>query len=144
MVAKMYRMKFKCCYLLLIAVMVYCRCFTQKITSDQNVGKITEGKIIIEGEIPPDHYKKLLPNQFYSDSMEMYSRPIEYIGIYPEWTMSKANISNGKTKWILYSDVPLILSSAFCGYGTLINPGDSINVRYENGVRVFSGKGAAK
>jgi cytochrome oxidase Cu insertion factor (SCO1/SenC/PrrC family) len=98
-------------------------------------------RIIIEGNVPHDYNSRILPNSRMNDSVEIRMIELNNMEFFPTWNYVKEKTLDGKVKWVLLSDKPLLIMSPFWGYPAIVQPGDSIHIKSEDGF-TFLGKGA--
>ncbi len=105
--------------------------------------EVSARKIVIQVEMAREIVYQKPANFVLKDELELEYLPLKATEYSPQWSSVKTKISERKIKWVLYSDIPIQANYGF-GRLSIVNPGDSINVRYNGKKSVFAGKGTDK
>lgn len=121
--------------LLTVLILHFPNAFAQKDPKEPN-----NDQIILEGQVPPG---------YNSEEVTLATFPVFLITYQKDESRDfTQKVKNGSVKWAFASNKtlfiknPLIKKPSYIGY--TLEPGDSISVRYEGEVPVFSGKGIEK
>jgi hypothetical protein len=119
--------------------LVYCLYGCQVTDAPEN----TAEKIVIEMEISPEISNPRPSNFYMKDRLTMLYKPVNTIDHSIPWDKEEAKVSNNKVRWVIYSDKPVQINYGF-GRLVLMNPGDSILVKYVDEEAYYLGKGSEK
>lgn len=96
-------------------------------------------KVIIEAEINKHFYSELHGILEIKEVLEIkYASLNSIVKDPPELQTLSENMSNGKAKWIVYTEDPVIILPPL-GNSLVMRPGDSIHIKYLDPVPEYSG-----
>lgn len=118
----------------------YCKAQTIFTSNSHYRVETKSEKIVIELHASPGFYKnKRFPNSPPADSVELQSVPFDFIDLHPEWDRNVEKVSNGKIKWTISTEKPVLITSRVLGTGFILSPGDSVRITYNSNIPIISG-----
>jgi hypothetical protein len=81
-------------------------------------------------------------NPAHKEVNTIFWMPLIDIGVGSKWNTETQKLSKGNIKWLLHTEQPLYIRTAFQRIGIVVNPGDSVCINFTQNGLDFSGKGA--
>lgn len=122
-------------YIALQAVFVLL--FFNHCTSTDN-SKTHAPQIIVEATISKYFYRDLKGIFDIKDEINLLYQPFPVNEVETSSKNVSAKVIDGKVKWVLYSDRPILVSPTF-GNPIIMKPGDSLHILYNRDYPVYSG-----